>query len=115
MIAFLCGIAVQTITASFGKINIFPFATAIIGSAVIAIIAITACRIFHMGNIDTIIIGGIIPLLPGLAITNAIRDTIMGDLLSGASRLAEVLLTSVGIAGGVGLVISVYLSLGGVL
>ncbi len=38
---------------------------------------------------DTIIIASIMPLVPGVAITNAMRDTISGDFVSGLSRGME--------------------------
>jgi uncharacterized membrane protein YjjP (DUF1212 family) len=80
----------------------------------IAAIAVTAVTLTGLGNIDKIIVGAIIPLLPGLAMTNAIRDTIMGDLISGSARFTEALLSAVGIAGGVGIVFGVYVGFGGV-
>ena len=46
--------------------------------------------------------------------TNAIRDTMMGDLVSGISRLGEVLLSAVSLAMGAGIVFAVYIYLGGV-
>ena len=42
------------------------------------------------------IIGAIMLLVPGLAITNAIRDTMSGDLLSGVTRASEAFLVAVG-------------------
>ena len=48
------------------------------------------------------------PLLPGLDITNAIRDTVNGDLVSGVARTAEALLKAVAIAAGVGVVIALW-------
>ena len=35
-------------------------------------------------NTDTIIIGAIMPMVPGVAITNAIRDTLQGDYILAA-------------------------------
>lgn len=115
IVAFVCGAAVQLLSASFSRINIYPFAISLIGSILIAAVTVTAVTFFGMGNIDKIIVGGIIPLLPGLAMTNAIRDTIMGDLISGSARLTEVLLSAVGIAAGVGLVFGMFVGLGGAL
>lgn len=57
---------------------------------------------------DIVIIGGIMPLVPGVAITNAIRDVIAGDLLSGLSRGMEAALTSVAITMGVVIVLAVH-------
>jgi uncharacterized membrane protein YjjP (DUF1212 family) len=49
-------------------------------------------------HIRPVILGAIIPLLPGLAITNAIRDLMAGDLLAGVARSGEATLTSISIA-----------------
>lgn len=115
IIGCIGGFVVQYISSSFKRINIYHFAISLIGGTVIALIAVTAVTIFKIGNIDVIIIGGIIPLLPGLAMTNAIRDTMMGDLVSGMARLGEVLLIAISIAAGVGVVLMTYLALGGTL
>ncbi len=49
---------------------------------------------------DMIIIGVIMPLIPGLAMTNAIRDMLAGDTISGTLRLTESLLLAGVLAGG---------------
>lgn len=64
-------------------------------------------------NTDLIIIGTLMPLVPGLAITNAIRDTLQGDYLSGGSRALEAFLKAAAIAVGVGIGIAVTSSLFG--
>ena len=50
---------------------------------------------------EPLITGGIMPLLPGLALTNAVRDTIRGDLISGLGRGAEALISAVMLSAGV--------------
>ena len=57
---------------------------------------------------DKIVIGGIVPLLPGIALTTSIRDLFNGDYLSGAIHLLDALLTAMCIAIGVGCVIILY-------
>ena len=49
----------------------------------------------------------------GLAITNAVRDTVAGDYLSGVARATEAILVAIAIAVGVGFVLSISLRLGG--
>lgn len=61
---------------------------------------------------DAIIIACIMPLVPGVAITNAIRDTLNGDYVSGAARAVEAFIKALAIALGVGLSL---MMLGGVL
>jgi uncharacterized membrane protein YjjP (DUF1212 family) len=71
----------------------------------------TLCvALFGIGDLNCIIIGSIMPLLPGLSLTNAIRDTVMGDTVSGTVRIVETMLTAIAIAGGVGVVLLSYVS-----
>ena len=58
---------------------------------------------------DVVTVGGIMTLVPGVAITNAIRDIINGDNLSGLVRGLEAALTSVAIAMGVVLILTLGL------
>lgn len=46
-------------------------------------------------NADTVTIGALMLLVPGLLITNAMRDIIFGDTNSGVNRLAQVLLIAI--------------------
>ena len=62
---------------------------------------------------DSIIIGVLMNLVPGLALTNCIRDVMAGDLTAGVSKLADVLLIAVSIAlGAVGASSAVSLLMG---
>lgn len=56
-------------------------------------------------SIDKVIIGGIIPLVPGIALTNGVRDIAGCDYLSGTIRGIEALLIGAAIALGVGFVL----------
>ncbi|MCA1042094.1 threonine/serine exporter family protein [Bacillus infantis] len=59
------------------------------------------------GNeLDKIIIGSVMPLVPGLLITNAVRDLIAGHLVSGLSKGAEAFLTAFAIGSGIAVVLS---------
>ena len=49
---------------------------------------------------DVVIAGAVMPLVPGLAMTNAVQDAVRGDMLSGMSHGAQALLTACLIAGG---------------
>ncbi|RFU62438.1 threonine/serine exporter family protein [Peribacillus glennii] len=57
-------------------------------------------------EIDKIIIGAVMPLVPGLLITNAVRDLIAGHLVSGISKGAEAFLTAFAIGTGIAVVFS---------
>lgn len=51
-------------------------------------------------NVDKIMIGGIMLLIPGIAMTNSVRDMLIGDIMSGAFRLMNALLIAGAIACG---------------
>lgn len=75
-----------------------------------------ALGLFSVGlgsNLSSTIIGSIMIFLPGVALTNAIRDTLAGDMLSGASKGLEAIIIAVSLASGVGVSIKVWLLLGG--
>ena len=62
-----------------------------------------AALIFRAGvpiNPDKVMIGDIMVLIPGIAITNSIRDMFSGDIMTGLLRLSESALTSAAIAAG---------------
>lgn len=58
-------------------------------------------------HLDKILIGCIMLTIPGIAITNAIRDLLSGDTVSGLARLCESLLQAAGIA--FGFYLAIYL------
>ena len=60
-------------------------------------------------NMDMIMIGDIMLLIPGLAITNAVRDMLVGDTISGSMRLIESLLWAGALACGFVAAISVVM------
>lgn len=60
-------------------------------------------------DLDTIIISSIMTLVPGVSITNAMRDTLSGDFVSGLTRLVEAFVISLAIVMGVGVVLNLYI------
>lgn len=51
-------------------------------------------------NADKVMIGDIMLVIPGIAITNAVRDMLVGDTISGAMRLVECLVWTGGLVAG---------------
>lgn len=78
------------------------------GGALVTLLCIFMYRI-HIGDaLNHMIIGAIIPLVPGIAFTNGIRDIADGDYIAGAVRMLDAILVFMCIAVGVGVVITVY-------
>ncbi|MCQ2462967.1 MAG: threonine/serine exporter family protein [Clostridia bacterium] len=70
----------------------------VIPSAISGVMAIGFTRLVPFLNQDKIIIGCIMPLIPGLQLTNSLREMFCGDTMSGFIRLLEALMISVAIA-----------------
>lgn len=51
-------------------------------------------------NLDKIMIGGIMLIIPGVALTNSVRDLLLGDVITGLLRLCESLLVAASVAAG---------------
>lgn len=69
----------------------------------------TAYFLFSLGfgsDLDRIIVGTLIPLVPGLLITNAVRDLMAGHFISGLAKGAEALLTALAIGTGIAVVMT---------
>ena len=58
------------------------------------------CLLLPGLHMDKILIGDIMLLIPGLAMTNAIRNMLVGNTISGVVRLAESLIWAAALAGG---------------
>lgn len=108
IVAGVCGGVARLLGLLFSEDNISSTMYSLLAGALSSVIALASVRIFSMGSQTAIITGAIMPLLPGLAITNAIRDTVNGDLVSGVARTAEALLKAIAIAAGVGVVIALW-------
>ena len=63
-------------------------------------------------HMDMILIGDIMLLIPGLAMTNAIRNMLVGDTISGVVRLAESLMWAAALAGGIMVALAIVTRLG---
>ena len=59
-------------------------------------------------NLSHMVIGSIIPLIPGVPFTNGIRDLVDGDYIAGSVRLLDAMLAVLCVAIGVGVVFIAY-------
>ncbi|WP_352419927.1 threonine/serine exporter family protein [Proteiniborus sp.] len=106
--AFLISIIVVKITNILGKTNIIYFINNFVAAAIGTFFAIISVKLGIGHNMDKIIIGIIMPLVPGVAITNAARDSMLGDFLAGMSRGLEAIIVALSVAFGVGLMLIIY-------
>jgi uncharacterized membrane protein YjjP (DUF1212 family) len=104
--AFLAAMLVRYIAHVVSRLRMVRFLFEFFGAVSAALIGIAAQVMMPEVNRDIVIVGALMPLVPGMAITNSIRDIIAGDFLAGVSRALEALMTATAIAMGVVLVLA---------
>ena len=82
------------------------FSTSLIMGVGVCLVA----KIFPVLNIDMIIIGVIMLLIPGVAFTVATRDTLVGDTISGITKLLDALVWAAAQAAGI--MVAIFLFVG---
>ncbi|MGB4311655.1 MAG: threonine/serine exporter family protein [Natronincolaceae bacterium] len=120
LVVFMISSIVSYILHYLSDMEFPPFFSSVVGGAMIALLTALFTHVILLTNtvldVDKVITGAIMPLVPGVAITNALRDSITGDLVSGLSRAAEAVIIATSIAFGVGFILKVwFVLLGGCL
>lgn len=105
---YLVSFVVLSATNRISKYKMTFFMSNFVGASLASILSLLITKIGIGQNMDIIIIGSIMSLVPGLHIANAMRDTISGDFISGLSRGMEAVFAALAIAFGVGIVLNIY-------
>lgn len=98
----ICGLLVGLINRFMDKQNANLVFKTITASFFMALLAHFTGFLNISRNTDTVIIGALMILVPGLLFTNAMRDIIYGDTNSGINRIVQVFLIAAAIALGTG-------------
>ena len=107
-------LAVKIYNKIMGLSSISAFSS-LISSSFIAFVGVILTQLNIITAPTMLVVGAIMPLLPGVSFIKGIRDLISGDLMSGVARAFDAGVTAVSIACGVGIVLDIWLRLGGVL
>ena len=91
-------------TGSRLRMNSILLSTLCSAVTALAVVGLTALGLGH--HADKIIIGNIMLLIPGLALTTSLRDMISGDTLSALMGFSEALIRALGIAIGSALILT---------
>lgn len=106
--SFFCGFLLESFLYFTDRYAIAPFIQHLLASALVALLACLFAAVFPGVHMDMVITGGIVRLVPGVALTTSIRDFFNGDYLSGTIRLIDALMMGVSLAIGAGLVMRLY-------
>ena len=102
-IGALNGGILALISFLFSKVRVNLFIYNMISALLVTISSAIFLKYFPADiHITILLSGSITPLVPGVAITNAIRDTFQGDYMSGGARAIEAFVAATAISVGVG-------------
>lgn len=104
------GMIVYFLIEKISSMGFFQFLQFFISGFVIAAGSSLMQSLIPYINRDSVITGGIMVLVPGVALTNGIKDIIYGDFASGMARFGEAML--IVIAMGAGIVSALALKVG---
>ena len=100
--ALIVGVVLGLLRHVFSIDRSFPFIELFIDGFVAGILSPVIARMFSGTNAYIVIIGVLTNLVPGVALTNGIRDLLHGDTVSGLSKLGEAVVIVATIAAGTG-------------
>ena len=111
--AFFIGACSYILSIFLDKLDTNLFIRGFCCCAAATLLALSLFSVGLGSNLNSVIIGSIMIFLPGVALTNAVRDTLAGDVLSGTTKGIEAIVIAISLAAGVGVSIKLWTLLGG--
>ncbi|KRQ87202.1 Inner membrane protein YjjP [Caloramator mitchellensis] len=102
IIAFIITCAIYITKNSISKLGFFQFLEYFISGFLAAMLSLILKNFIYSIHVDKVIIGSIMILVPGIAMTNAIKDALYGDIISSFARFGEALFIAAAVGAGVG-------------
>lgn len=106
--SFVIGMLLWAFVVLAGKKNISKIFSNIAGAAIVTVLCLLFCRLGFGHSLSHVLVGSLIPLVPGVPFTNGIKDLANEDYIAGTTRLLDALLVFFCIAMGVSLVLITY-------
>lgn len=107
LIAGIASLLIRLCIEPLNRANVNGIFINILGGAIGAFLSLWAVRLGLSNELDPIMIGIYMNLVPGLALTNSLRDIVAGDYVSGLTKLTEAVLIASAIAIGSGIVFAI--------
>ncbi len=118
LIEFLLSYIASSLTIliwdNLNSVNMNFFIKNIISGFLASLICFIGISIGKIAGIEAsfnmVIIGPLMTLVPGVSLTNGIRDLISGELLAGSAKIMEALFIAIALAFGAGMVLQFVLA-----
>jgi len=115
LVAAVAGALVSRFPPVMARKQMPDFFTNLVAGAAATLLCLAARALGLATSADATVIGVLMLLVPGVAVTNAIRDTIAGDLVAGVARGADAFMSAAAISVGAGGAYQLWRLLGGTL
>lgn len=102
LLSGLCSVAIYLSQRCMDRMGTNSFFQTIAASAISTFLAAVFARPWPQLNFDHIALGALMMLVPGVCFTNALRDIMAGDIITGLSKMAEGILIGIAIVIGTG-------------
>jgi uncharacterized membrane protein YjjB (DUF3815 family) len=99
--------------AAVDRLRLTGFIRVFISCLACTLTVLGAAALYPWHNTTAMILSAVTLFMPGVAITNAARDLLSGDMLSGVARATDAAITAVAIAGGAGIIAGIWIVNGG--
>lgn len=105
LIGFIAYYIFDLLMAHFSKVSVSFMVSFIDG-----VIAVILYKFGLCNNLDVVMIGAIMTIIPGMALGNSVKDLLIGNTISGILTLINAGLIAVAVASGLALSIAIFMS-----
>jgi uncharacterized membrane protein YjjP (DUF1212 family) len=98
--SFCFGIVLRIMVIVLERIPLNGFIISLLAGSLVSILAELSLLVSAGIHTDIVMIGTLMQVVPGLALVNAIRDLMAGDLMAGSARLIEAIMIAGGLSVG---------------
>lgn len=109
IISAVISLGIYLILEKTSKVGSFQFLEYYLSGFIIGAVSVAAQFLIPEINKDNVITGAIIVLLPGVALTNGIKDILYGDFVSGSAKFSEAILIIIAMGVGIATALSLLM------
>ncbi|ACL75872.1 threonine/serine exporter family protein [Ruminiclostridium cellulolyticum] len=109
IVALMISLGIYFILQKIDEVGFFQFLQFFLSGFLIGALSITVQYILPFIHKDNVITGAIIVLLPGVSLTNAIKDILYGDYVSGLAQFGETVLIIIAMSAGIVTALSLFM------
>lgn len=100
VVAFGVGVLIEAVALLLDRFHMQTLVSTLVGGFLAAFVPMVIHHLTQALVVEATVGGALMPMLPGLAMTNAVQDTMRGDMVSGISSAVGAAMTAVLLAVG---------------